>query len=242
MTYSLNQLKEMIPIYLNGRLSEKEHAAFDEGLQRFPELEKELADFAEIQQSYATIEKEIPLDSDALFARIQNNIQKDAAQAPQSQIKAWFEQLRQKVADWYHTPALSWSLAGVQFAALLLVVMLIPQKQAYQTLTAPPVHADGIRINAVFHQEAKEIEIRTLLQQVGATIVDGPSATGLYVLEVGTSTDIDALIQTLTASGIVRLAEKALSYLERPQLETARSQPLWHVLTAGINRPATETH
>lgn len=217
MTYNLDQLKEMVPIYLNGRLSDKERVAFDDGLERFAELKKELAEFSDIQQSYAQVEQKTTLDSDALFARIQDNIQKQEVLAPKQQSVTWFQQLQQKLRDWYHAPALSWSLAGAQFAALLVVLMVVPHKgQQFQTYTAPPTQKDGIHINAVFNEGATEIEIRTLLQQVGATIVDGPTSMGLYVLQFDASADVNVLIQQLIDSKIVRIAEKTLSGLERP--------------------------
>lgn len=227
MTYDLDQLKEMVPIYLNGRLPDKERAAFEEGLERFAELKKELAEFSDIQQSYAKVEQKAPLDSDALFARIQDNIQKQEAPAPERSSDTWFQKLQQKLREWYQTPALSWSLAGAQFAALLVVIMLVvPQKGPYKTYTASPAQDDGIHINVVFNDGVQEIEIRTLLRQLGATIVDGPTTIGLYVLKVDASADVNALVQKLSDSKIVRIAEKSLSGLERPQWKTI----LGHIL------------
>ena len=235
MTYNLDQLKEMVPIYLNGRLSNKERAAFDEGLERFAELKKELAEFSEIRQSYARVEQNTALDSDALFARIQDNIQKKEAHLPEQQSNAWFQRLQQKLRDWYHAPALSWSLAGAQFAALLVVIMLVPQKGLFQTYTAPPTQKDGIRINVVFNEEAQEVEIRKLLQQVGAIIVDGPTSTGLYVLKADASADVKAIIQKLVDSKIVRIAEKSLSYLERLPSEKGMGRTLGRVFAGNFS-------
>ncbi len=38
MTYSLEELRELIPLYLNQRLSEKERRAFEDALNQYPEL------------------------------------------------------------------------------------------------------------------------------------------------------------------------------------------------------------
>lgn len=235
MTYNLDQLKEMIPIYLNGRLSEKDRIAFNDGLKRFPELEKELAEFSDIQESYTEVENDIPLDSDALFARIQDNIQAEEKQAPAFQIKKWFQHLIQRLSAWYHTPALSWSVAGLQFAALLFVIALIPRDNHYETYSSSSGQKDGILINAVFKPGAKEMEIRTLLQQIGASIVDGPTASGLYVLEVDASANVDAIIQKLDESEIVRLVEKSLSSLGRYPSVLAMRQPRGHTFIVSFN-------
>ncbi len=236
MTYNHDQLKEMIPIYLNGQLSKKEHIAFEQGLQRFPDLATELAEFAEIQESYSVVQDDTPIDADRVFARIQNNIRKQEVQTPAFSIKAWFQQLGQILVGWYRTPALSWSVAGLQFAALVLVIALVPSDNPFHTYSADPSPKEGIHINVVFNQGAQEIEIRTLLQQIHASIVDGPTAGGLYVLALDAKADMNTILQKLSASGIVRLAEKALSRLRTPEPDIAPSATISFTL-AKINGP-----
>jgi hypothetical protein len=45
MTYDLRELKELIPLYLNKRLSEKESQEFENALNQYPELRQELQEF-----------------------------------------------------------------------------------------------------------------------------------------------------------------------------------------------------
>ena len=59
MTSSLEEFKTMIPVYLNGRLSPAETEAFEDALERYPELKQELKEFSVIQQSYDTLEEKI---------------------------------------------------------------------------------------------------------------------------------------------------------------------------------------
>ena len=75
MTYSLEELKELIPLYLNNRLSEKERRAFEDGLNQYPELKVEFKEFSEIQKIYKEIEKDVPMPSNALYQRVLKNIQ-----------------------------------------------------------------------------------------------------------------------------------------------------------------------
>jgi hypothetical protein len=216
MTYSLEDLKAMIPIYLNGRLSPPEAEAFEEGLRLHPALERELMEFSEIQESYAVIEDNMPLDSDALFGRIRHGIRSESRQISQRRRNGIFARLLQLAKDAYRTPALSWSLAGLQFAALLALIVFVPKQVLFKTYTSTsPTDKNRVRINVVFVQEAREIQIRTLLQELGATIISGPNANGLYVLDVQATTDIDVLIEKLNQSPIVRLAERSLSRLDR---------------------------
>lgn len=216
MKYSLDELKAMIPIYLNGSLPESEVKALEEGLRRHPELETELMEFSEIQKSYAGIEDDLPMDSDAMFSRIRDGIRSESRQASETLNDGPAAQLLRFVKRIYHAPALSWSMAGLQFAALLAVFFLVPQQGLFKTYSSPsPTDTDKVRLNVVFIEEAKEIEIRALLQKLDAAIVNGPSAQGLYVLAVDKTADMDALLRELDASPIVRLAQKTLSLLER---------------------------
>ncbi len=60
MTYNLEELKELVPLYLNRHLSETERKAFEEGLHQYPELRQALEECAEIKEVYQEIEREIP--------------------------------------------------------------------------------------------------------------------------------------------------------------------------------------
>lgn len=216
MKYSIEELKAMIPIYLNGSLPEPEAKALEEALRRHPELETELMEFSEIQESYAGIEDNLPLDSDAMFSRVRDGIRSESRQASETLSDGPAARLLRFVKQIYHTPALSWSMAGLQFAALLALFFLVPQQTLFKTYSSPPsTDTDKVHLNVVFFEEAKEIEIRTLLRKLDAAIVSGPSAEGLYVLAVDKTADIDALLRQLDAAPIVRLAHKTLSLLER---------------------------
>lgn len=216
MKYSLDELNAMIPIYLNGSLPEPEAKALEEALRRHPELESELMEFSEIRESYAGIEDNLPIDSDAVFSRIRHGIRSESRQVSETSGDGPAAQLLRFVKRLYHTPSLSWSMAGLQFAALLVLFFLVPQQSLFDTYSSTSTtDTDKVRLNVVFIEEAKEIEIRTLLQKLDAAIVSGPSAAGLYVLAVDKTADIDTLLRQLDASPIVRLAKKSLSLLER---------------------------
>lgn len=226
MTYNLDELKGMIPIYLNGRLTDSETEAFKAGLRRHPELEAELKDFAEIKESYDVIADPPAINSDALFARIQKGIHGETRHAPEPREEGLLAQFHKFFKRIYHMPSLSWSMAGLQFAALLLVFFLVPQQAPFRTYSAPSAtDTDKVHLNVVFNEAAKEIEIRTLLQKLEAAIVSGPSAEGLYVLAVEKTADLDELLRELNASPIVRLAQKALSRLDRQWPQQALHDP-----------------
>jgi hypothetical protein len=219
MTYSIEELRTMIPVYVNGSLSEPETRAFEEELQRHPELEVELKAFTDIRESYAGIEDRLAVDSEALFARVRNSIRHDTPAVSEKVNGGAVARIVQLVKGIYRTPGLSWSLAGLQFAALLFIFILVPRQTPFETYSSPsPTDFDTVHINVVFNKDAKEIEIRSLLQELGATIIGGPSAEGLYVLAVKKTSDSDSRLRQLQASPIVRLARKVLSRLDRRRI------------------------
>jgi hypothetical protein len=144
-----------------------------------------------------------------------------AARQPFYQIL--LKDLRRFFSSLYHMPGLSWSLAGAQLAVILAMVVILPGEDGYRTLTeTPTVNQEQVSINIAFKQDAREADIRALLQAVGANIVNGPSASGFYRLEIKKGADVEALISKLKNAEIVRFAEKTITNLSLPgHLNTA---------------------
>jgi hypothetical protein len=219
MTFNLEEFTAMIPVYLNGRLSEAETEAFEDALEKYPELKQELKEFSAIKQGYDTMEEKISVDSEALFSRIHHNIRSEEQKqrTPSLGIEEFLDRVRQILGNLFHSPRLSWSVAAVQFAAIIALVVLIPKENIFKTYTSTSVTGEPrARINVVFKEDAREAQIRGLLQETGTIIVDGPYASGLYVLEITNESDVEAVISKLIKSEIVRLAEKSLSHFREP--------------------------
>jgi hypothetical protein len=85
----------------------------------------------------------------------------------------------------------------------------LPQRQSFQTLTAPGRSA-GARaaLNVVFDQNAVEGDIRALLVETGVTIVGGPSVEGLYILAVPEERPVADVSRVLSRSKLVLFVEQ----------------------------------
>lgn len=210
MTYSLDELRELIPRYLNHTLSEQEKKAFEESLNQHPELKIEVREFSEIQQAYKEIEAEIPLPSDVLFQRVLKNIQPQIKLSFVPQKKSYFEYIRAFIKWVSGSPRISWGIVAVQFAIILLLLITLPRGDGFKTLTSrQPLPGEGIKINVIFDKGSREQEIREVLNRVGATIVMGPSLDGLYIVEVKENQDVEKVLKKFKKTGIVKFAEKA---------------------------------
>ncbi len=211
MTYRPDELRELIPLYLNKRLSEKERQEFEEALNKYSELKRELMEFSEIKGSYKNIADEIPPLSDNLYERIITNIKSNPAMM--SSVpgrKGYIGQLQEFLKGFYDSPRVAWGVAAVLLAVILFLAIALPREDKFRTLTSEyTVQGEGIRINVVFDKESKEKEIREVLTRVGATIINGPSPEGLYTIYIKDTRDIETRLRTLKNTKIIRFAEKA---------------------------------
>jgi hypothetical protein len=210
MIYSFDKLRELIPRYLNNTLSEKEREEFEDTLNRYPELKLELKEFSEIKQTYKEIEKDVPPPSDVLYQRVLKNIQPQIRLSLIPQRKGYLEQIQEFLKRVSGSPRISWGIVAVQFAIILLLLITLPQRDGFKTLTSrQPLPGEGIKINVIFDKGSKEKEIREMLNRVGATIVMGPSLDGLYILEIKEGQDVEKVLKQLKKTGVVNFAEKA---------------------------------
>lgn len=217
MTYDVDTLKEMIPSYLNGRLGAEEQQAFEKGLAAYPELAAELAEYEAIQGSYRQLEAETPFpDQDPLFDRIMAQIDREAAApaqppqaAPEAPTAGLAETLHRFFHDLFGSPRVAWAVAAVQVVLLVALLVGLPQRHAFQTLTTPGPSA-GARpaLNVVFDENAIEKEIRALLVETGVTIVGGPSVEGLYILAVPGERPVADVSRVLSRSKLVIFVEQ----------------------------------
>ena len=210
MKYDAAALKEMIPLYINGRLSDSKRAAFEAALASDPALKQELAEFEEIAALYPDIEEEIPFpSSDRVFSRVMDNIdaQEKKAASPDGP-GVLFEKLADLIRMTFFSPRVAWALAAVQLVLLVTLVGTMPDTQDFETLSSGgATTATVLKINIVFEEDAMEKDIRALLNQLDAGIVAGPKANGLYVIEIAQSPSPDDVLKVLLDSKFVRLAE-----------------------------------
>ncbi len=202
-----DELKELIPLYLQGRLTRREREEFEEALRRYPDLQRELKEFEEISDVLRDLEKEVPpLDAEWVFRKTLQRIRNDGVIAKDPLLKRLTALLRGLFTSY----RLSWGIVAVQCIIILLLVSRIPQNLPYKTLTTQsPQVTSGVRVNVVFKADARVEDVRRLLREVGATIVWGPSQEGLYIIKIERSKELKSILERLRDSPIVEFAERA---------------------------------
>jgi hypothetical protein len=106
--------------------------------------------------------------------------------------------------------AIGWAVAGQLAAAALIVTLILPGHQApinapYRALGSAPV-AEAGNLVIQFKPDTTERDMRAAFMQADSRVVDGPTASGAYVLRVDARRR-DAALKLFRATPGIVLAE-----------------------------------
>ncbi|WP_286947945.1 anti-sigma factor [Pseudomonas sp. UBA6718] len=198
-------LLELLPWYLNGTLEGAELAAVEALLLRSAEAREEL----EVLRRLAAAVREQEQAHEAPpfelgWARLQRSLQQEVRPAPRR--------------DWWK-PGLAAAAALV--VALQLGILMRPAQVdsdwQLQSGGSEQVLSGGYRVQLRFVEHAQWQQIRALLLELDAVLVDGPSALGVVQVHVPADKrfrDGQALLQWLQQQAVVQHA--ALLAREQP--------------------------
>ena len=210
-------VSELVPWYLNGTLEDRDREEVTAHLTGCLACRQELA---QCQALAAAVQSA----GDAEWAPRPDRLERllasiELLEATNVRSAGWRTRLRagtQWLAELLHTTPnpVRWALA-VQAAVLVLVVGLavwpgaLSPRAPYRTLAEGDRRIGQSLVHVVFAEQISEREMRTLLGRVQGKIVDGPSAVGLYTVEVGARTpdEVTSMVAILRNDPKVRLAE-----------------------------------
>jgi len=213
----------LLPWYINGTLTDQERQAVQKHLTGCAICTRQLEELKAVQMGVVELNEEVPIPSPNLLGRALNDIEEyeQAKTRTHSKQKGWVN----TVLEWFQeTWPASWQPVPT-FARVVITVQLIllvglggwvtTLWSPYSTLTGPStsIQEDRARLVIGFHPHVSEAEIRKTLQEIQGTIVKGPSALGLYTIEVPLSPDqtqeIENRLQALKQNqNIIRFAER----------------------------------
>ncbi len=213
MTSSFQQLREKIPLYLNGSLSRQQAIDFRLEVSKHPQLEQELAEFSAIEQSFAPID----LPDDEQFNNLFKQIETKVNQAPvaEEQVKqttppesrqGWLDKFR----DLFSNPFVAWGVALAQFAIVAVIVFQTPTEDSdirYQSLSVDTLQHTA-SINVVFTETTTLAQLNALLLEYQLQIISGPGRGKAYRLGIKQGVKLDDVVQQLRQSDNIRFVEK----------------------------------
>ncbi len=209
--YDHDELINLIPWYVKGKLTAGESAAVKEHLIACENCRQELANckaLADLLPKSAGSWR----PSEAHFSNILAEVNKlEAAEKQEKTANAiakpgFFQRMSQLFAQ---TPSpVRWTLAAESLAfAVLVAVMVLPgvsnlnrdQPGAFETLSNAETQASssGQMLRVVFSDEITAKELSDLLLQTKAQIRQGPSTVGAYTVEIpsGSATQTQAVLR-----------------------------------------------
>ncbi|SFV00654.1 zf-HC2 domain-containing protein [Pseudoduganella namucuonensis] len=200
-------VRELLPWFVSGTLEGEELALVREHLEGCEQCREDVA----WQQRLRAAPPSPPsgLDPERALARLMARLEPRENPAPSPQAAAgWPAALAARWrALWSGGGGwMPWALAGQGVLIAGLLVQLVPRDvQDYRALSSGAQPAAG-QLVVMFNPDARVAEVQGMLQEHGARLVDGPTATGAYVLDVPAAGRSE-LVAALRASPAVRLAE-----------------------------------
>jgi len=198
---------EMLPWLVNGTLEGTDLAAVEQHVRDCPRCRREI-DLLKLLQQDCMLAEPVA-DATSSYNRLRARI------TTQRRLISVSDSLDELLGAWRRTPALArWAIAA-EFAviAVLAVAAILPLSGStdsiglFRTLGAPPAAtAAGGTIAVVFDSTATESELRRIVRSVSARVIDGPTASNAFVLQVAVGNE-DSVLSTLRAEPAVVLAE-----------------------------------
>lgn len=189
--------QELLPWYIKGTLPAEKMAEIDAHLADCSACRRDL----EAERRLASAIVELPLESERAWSVIEASLDR----RPQS------GSVPQRIALLGRRVPVAWVLASSLAAASAATILVMalpyrqPANQTYVALGSPPTSRAGNAV-VMFTPGATEQELRTLLRGAGARLVNGPTASGAYVVEIAPNS-LETALAGLNKSPSIALAQ-----------------------------------
>jgi anti-sigma factor RsiW len=191
----------LLPWYVNATLSEEERRAVDDHLAACAECAREVEELGRWQGALREVEEDAALPHPSSLVRVHEAIERRRGRWP------WLTGL----------PPFARLALAAQLAVILgLAALLIARgtrEPVFQTVASPAAGRARATLVIGFAEGASEAALRRTLAGIEGTIVAGPSASGLYTVEVPVAPERDEEIERLLRRlredrAVVRLAAR----------------------------------
>lgn len=215
---------DLLPWYVNGTLLDTERRTVESHLAECPRCRDEIVTCQRLGEAIRQTEEIAPAVHPARLARLMERIDDHERDRGRHWLQALLAPWRGLASVVRATPPLARGALMAQLAVLAVLAGLLlrsPQPptaapapaREYQTLSqnGPATATATARLRLVFAQGTTEQEVRDLLLGIRGQIVAGPSALGVYTVEIPAGPDpLEKVLSHLRAQPRVSLAEPAV--------------------------------
>lgn len=218
----------LLPWYLNETLTPQERRSVEAHMADCPACRKELGRLKVLRTGVAELNEAIPAPSPDLLARALRDVEAFELEKtkrrhrPAGEIQSMTTRLEAFLTSWWRPiPVFARVAIAIQLVLVVgmggMIVSVLNRPAPFMTLVGPPSSTERpegrARLVIGFQPGATDAEIRRTLQEIRGVIVHGPSALGLYTVELPFGSDqpleIDRTIELLKKNReIVRFAER----------------------------------
>lgn len=206
------QVVALLPWYAAGRLDEADRAEVERHLGGCADCQSELRLERRLMAEMGEAEALVPhpsLDPEQGWAQVRAQVSEPPARRRPA--RRWFgigrpaEGERPPASPWLVWAFAAQSCAAVGLVAVVAVLVWPPAQPRYRALAAPPAAPSG-NLVVIFRPETREAELRAILKDSHARLVDGPTAADAYVLKTPDA-ERQAVLTDLRRRSQVVLAE-----------------------------------
>lgn len=179
------QLREWLPLAANETLAPELRDRLEAGLVNHPDLQHELRWLQTLRHTVQTDPLDPMPQGDLGWAKLERRMAASPARRAVVASPGWGERLR----DWLQAnfgPVLA-TACVLMVAQAVLIGSLVQQNATFEAAGGKPPVAGataGTLLHVTVRAEVTEPQWREALRRFNATIVDGPSALGIYTLRV----------------------------------------------------------
>jgi len=208
-------VQELLPWHASGQLAPEEALRVQEHLQTCAECRRELEWERELRAQAATCASDaLPegVDMERALARLMPALGPQEHSAPASVPAPTVSASAGRVSWWRAAAAnqpswLRWTMAAQWVAIIGLGALLLrPDSEPAPYRVLGSAVSSGGNLVVIFQPDTTERELRRILQAQGARVVDGPTVTDAYLLNVP-AVGRERALQSLRADPAVKLAE-----------------------------------
>lgn len=196
MTLSREEAEQLLPFLANGTLEGDELIAMQEAVAQDPSLAAELSALRAIRQTMQS-EEIGTTPGEFGLARLMRDVGKEEQPA--------------SIAPQAVTRSRIWQIAAALLMAVVIGQAVLLSGTGDSGGGFELAGAGGADLTVAFAPDAPEAAIRTLLLDAGVEIIGGPSALGLYQLQLLEGASLDE------AEGLLRAAGDIVESVDRAQ-------------------------
>ena len=183
----------LLPAYVSRTLSKEEQQQMEEHLKTCPICPRELQEIIAMQAILKTAVHQRPGPSPDAFSKVMSRIHQDIQHTPRERHPQTTPSLWERIEQTFRSLfEVRWAPALASFLIVGQAVLLLSVLGGPETMKNGPIRERGIPqgtpVIPIFHIQvefvgtAQEGRLRGLVQELGGTIIDGPTPEGLYTL------------------------------------------------------------